>query len=192
MTRSRRHDRLERLVETATSERRHWTDAPGDDPSIALVELFAFLGDTLSSYADAIADESFLGSRRRNVDVQVTIDGEFGDGVHGRRLPVGGEVRVSYRSGRRYSSVTLQEGRVVLNSDSPAAGFLHGACTSHEPVHHVAGIAIDAADQRGRERVLERQSDEGETWLGRDHATVADRPAIGTDDRQPDPGILVP
>lgn len=69
-------ERLERLVETARVELRRWTDAPGHDPGIALVELFAFLGDTLSHYADAIARESFLGSRARVTDLQIAIDGE--------------------------------------------------------------------------------------------------------------------
>ena len=143
-----RRDRLERLAAGVRLELRSWTDAPGHDPGIALLELFAFLGETLSSYADAIGDESYLASRIGVAGLEVTIDGdrwqpvpalvgsgpddahyivtagkdgatvvEFGDGVHGRRPPSGAEIRVRYRSGRRYTSVTLQQGRVVIDAD---------------------------------------------------------------------------
>lgn len=43
---------------------------------------------------------------------------EFGDGVHGRRPPTDGEVRVTYRYGAgRYASVRFQPGRVELDPD---------------------------------------------------------------------------
>ena len=70
------HDRLERLVENARAELASWTDASGHDPGLALVELLAFLSDTLSSSADAIARESYLGSRARISHLQVTIAGD--------------------------------------------------------------------------------------------------------------------
>jgi len=189
VTRSHQHDRLERLVETARVELRRWTDAPEQDPGMALVELFAFLGDTLSFYADAIANESFLGSRGRTADLQVAIDGEpwqrvasladsgaddphyvvtlaedggtvieFGDGVHGRRPPAGGGMRVSHRSGRRYTSVTLQQGRVVLDSDwnEPVAPT---ACGIHR------AVVIDAVDPQEQGRLLVQVP----TLLGAEH-----------------------
>jgi hypothetical protein len=178
VTRPRPHDRLARLLQTARVELRRWTDAPEGDPGIALVELLAFLGDTLSFYANAIANESFLGSRGRATDVEVAIDGEswtrvasladsgaadphyvvtvaedgatvieFGDGVHGRRPPDGGGIRVSSRFGRRYSSVTMQPGRVVLDSDW------------NEPVARAAcgiqrAVVIDAVDPQEKSRLL--------------------------------------
>ena len=143
-----RHDRLERLVETTRVELRRWTDTPGHDPGLAIVELLAFVGDTLSTYAETIGGEAYLGSRAGVTDLEVAIDGEpwqlvasliessphdahyvvtrgengstvieFGDGVHGRRLPTGGSLRIGYRSGRRFASVTVQQGRVVLDPD---------------------------------------------------------------------------
>jgi len=141
-------DPLQRVVETARDELRRWTDATDRDPGIAIVELLAFVADALSSYADAIAEESYLGSRARFENVRVEVDGqpwrrmtsldesgpddqhfvvtrtdggptviEFGDGVHGRRPPAGDGLRVSYRSGSRYASVTMQQGRVELDTD---------------------------------------------------------------------------
>ena len=44
-----------------------WTDANDPDPGIALVELLGYLGDQLGAYADHVADESWLRSRRRVV-----------------------------------------------------------------------------------------------------------------------------
>ena len=48
----------------ATSD---WTDYSGHDPGIALVELFAYLADVLSSYEEQIAAEARLKTRRRYV-----------------------------------------------------------------------------------------------------------------------------
>ena len=42
---------------------------------------------------------------------------EFGDGEHGRRPPDGSEIGVRYRSGNRFTSVLLQQGRVVIDAD---------------------------------------------------------------------------
>jgi hypothetical protein len=42
---------------------------------------------------------------------------EFGDGVHGRLPSSGSSIGVLYRAGTRYSSVLLQQGRVVLDGD---------------------------------------------------------------------------
>ena len=54
--------RLDDLVERARTDLREWTDHTDSDPGIALLELFAYVGDLLSSYADRIADESYLGT----------------------------------------------------------------------------------------------------------------------------------
>jgi hypothetical protein len=56
--------RLDDLVERARTDLREWTDHTDSDPGIALLELFAYVGDLLSSYADRIADESYLGTGR--------------------------------------------------------------------------------------------------------------------------------
>jgi len=44
---------------------------------------------------------------------------QFGDGEHGRRPSTGSDIQVRYRSGlgRRFTSVLLQEGRVVIDAD---------------------------------------------------------------------------
>lgn len=204
------HDRLRRLVETARAELRRWTDAPDHDPGIALAELLALLGDTLSEYADVIGAESFLGSRAR-LDVRVAIDGkawrrvtslaesgprdphyvvtvvedgatviEFGDGVHGRRPPARGAIRVSYRSGRRHESVTLQQGRVVLDTDwsEPVA---RSACGIHR------AIVVDAADPQQQGRLLVQMPG----LLGAEHRWALPCLPAGVPDSPPSSGATV-
>lgn len=142
-----RRDALERIVGRARTELREWADSAEHDPGVALVELLALLGDTLTSYADRIANEAYLGeARRRPGSIRVDVDGErwrevpsladsgpdddhyavttqqdgaaviqFGDGQHGRRPSPGSEIHVRYRRG--FTSVQLQEGRVLVDAD---------------------------------------------------------------------------
>lgn len=53
--------------------------------------------------------------------VSVGADGatvvEFGDGVHGRLPPADSTIQVRYRPGRRFTSVLLRQGRVVIDAD---------------------------------------------------------------------------
>jgi hypothetical protein len=42
---------------------------------------------------------------------------QFGDGEHGRRPSAGSAIRIRYRPGGRYTSVLVQEGRVVIDAD---------------------------------------------------------------------------
>ena len=42
---------------------------------------------------------------------------QFGDGGHGRRPSTGSAIRVGYRPGGKFTSVLIQEGRVVLDAD---------------------------------------------------------------------------
>ena len=158
---------LEDLVQRARTELRDWTDHTDSDPGVALLELFAYLGELLSSYADRIADEAHLdtGSERRpgrrdslvargrrssggvrsptspdsgtddrHYVVSRRADGasvvEFGDGVHGRRPPAGSSIGVRYRHAGAYSSVLLQEGRVVIDADwsEKSPGDDHSRC----------------------------------------------------------------
>lgn len=145
--------RLDDLVQRARTDLRDWTDRTDSDPGIALLELLAYLGELLSSYADRIADEAQLDTGRsprpgRQDRLAIEVDGhrwhpvadladsdaddrhyavssradgasvvEFGDGVHGRRPPPGSSIGVRYRHAGRYSSVLLQEGRVVIDAD---------------------------------------------------------------------------
>jgi hypothetical protein len=59
-----RQPRLDDLVERARTDLREWTDHTDSDPGIALLELFAYVGDLLSSYAERVADEAYLGTGR--------------------------------------------------------------------------------------------------------------------------------
>ena len=45
--------------------RPNWPDANRHDPGIALIELFAYVGDLLSYQQDQIAREEYLRTRRR-------------------------------------------------------------------------------------------------------------------------------
>jgi Type VI secretion system/phage-baseplate injector OB domain len=61
---------LDQLLERVKAEAINWTNARSDDPGITLVELFAFLAESLAAYADRLADEAYLadhGSTSRPV-----------------------------------------------------------------------------------------------------------------------------
>src|SRR5919198_5549554 len=53
------------------------------------------------------------------------------------------------------------------------------------------GIPPDAGQHVGRDRVLEDQTDEAETRLGLDHATVVPRLPVLVEDREVDPGEVL-
>ena len=68
---------LERLVRRARTDLREWADSDEEDLGVALVELLAYVGDTLSAYQDRIANEAYLGSARgRRSTIRVEVDGE--------------------------------------------------------------------------------------------------------------------
>ena len=150
---------LEDLVHRARTELRDWTDTADSDPGVALLQLFAFVGDLLSSHSERLAAEAHLGGGRRN-EIEVEVDGhpwhqvtdlagsgaedphylvsrrddgasviEFGDGVHGRRPPSNNSIGVRYRHAGAYSSVLLQQGRVIIDTD-----------VSEEPVRATCGV----------------------------------------------------
>lgn len=100
---------LDGLVERARADLRGWTDRAEGDPGVALLELFALVGDLLASHTERLADEGYLGSAGRSGAVG------FGDGVHGRRPPSGSLVSVRRESAAAYSSVVRQQGRAVLD-----------------------------------------------------------------------------
>lgn len=169
---------LEQLRDDVRAALRRWTDHDAADPGLTLVELFAYLAESLSRYADALAAESYLGSARRAPEVQVEIDGErwerrpsldrsgpddrhftlgdtedgtatilFGDGEHGRRPPTGARTSVTYRSGSRYASVHMQEGRVVIDADWTDRS-VGKACGIYR------AVVVDATDPTGAGRLL--------------------------------------
>jgi Type VI secretion system/phage-baseplate injector OB domain len=170
---------LEDLVDRARMGLRDWTDSADSDPGVALLELFAFVGDLLSSATERLGAEAHPGGGRGR-EIEVEVDGhpwhqvadlagsgaedahfvvsrrddgasviEFGDGVHGRRPPSDTSIGVRYRHGGRYSSVQLQQGRVVIDAD-----------VSQEPVHAMCGVyratVLDNADPLMRRRLLVR------------------------------------
>lgn len=127
-----RHDRpgLEDLVHRARSEVREWTDGSDRDPGVALLELFALVGDVLSDYSERVAAEVYLGSRRRRSTSDLT-------------------VTVGHRRGDEYRSVVLQQGRVPLDPDTPdeAPGPVWG-------VH--PAVVVEDTDPLGQSRVQVR------------------------------------
>jgi|GEM_PF-1233499 len=173
---------LEDLVHRARTELRDWTDTADSDPGVALLQLFAFVGDLLSSHSERLAAEAHLGGGRRN-EIEVEVDGhpwrqvtdlagsgaedphylvsrrddgasviEFGDGVHGRRPPSNNSIGVRYRHAGAYSSVLLQQGRVIIDTD-----------VSEEPVRATCGVyratVLDNADPLMHRRLLVRVPD---------------------------------
>lgn len=171
---------LEDLVRRARTGLRAWTDAPEDDPGVALLELFAYVGDLLASQAERVAGEAHLGGGRGG-EVEVEVDGdrwhqvedlagsgaddphfvvsrreeggsviEFGDGVHGRRPPSDSSVGVRYRRGGGFPGVALQQGRVVLDADTAARVHHPGACGLHR------AVVLENVDPLLRRRLLVR------------------------------------
>jgi hypothetical protein len=64
-----------------------WTERHEADIGIMLLELLAYIGDDLSYYQDAVANEAFLGSARQRISVRRMvrlIDYTIGDGVSAR------------------------------------------------------------------------------------------------------------
>lgn len=168
---------LEELVNRARTELRQWTDTADNDPGVALLQLFAFVGELLSGSSGHFAAAAHAGVARRK-DVEVEVDGhpwqqvtdlagsgaqdlhfvvsqgdggasviEFGDDVRGRRPPSGSTIGVRYRRGGAHSSVLLQQGRVIIDTD-----------TGDEPVPAACGVyrasVLDNADPLMQQRLL--------------------------------------
>ena len=56
---------LEALVSRARAGLRDWTDQPDHDPGVALLELFAYVGELLTAHSDQVATEAYLATERR-------------------------------------------------------------------------------------------------------------------------------
>lgn len=131
-------DRLRRLVrelEAVVRRELPWYDGNQRDPGIALVELLAFVGDSLTDYQSRLADEAYLPTRSR---LAVTVDAlpwrevaalesagpadhvyvvnrsddgsarlRFGDGQHGQRPSAGAQVAATYRTGAGGNRATV-------------------------------------------------------------------------------------
>ena len=174
---------LEDLVHRARTELRDWTDTADSDPAVALLELFAFVGELLMSHSERLAAEAHLGSGRRN-EIEVEVDGhpwhqvtdlagsgaedpvfrvrrrddgasviEFGDGVHGRLPPSNNSIGVRYRHGAGAFSSVQLERGRVIID----------ADVGEEPVRATCGVyratVLDNADPLMHRRLLVRVPD---------------------------------
>lgn len=68
---------------------------------------------------------------------------EFGDGEHGRRPSQSSDIRVRYRSGNGFTSVLLQQGRIVIDADWSEA--------SVDGIYRA--VVVDSVDPLMRHRV---------------------------------------
>lgn len=59
----------QRLIDLIPTLMPGWTEGPGDDVGIVLVDLLAYVGDYLSYYQDAIANEANLETARHRLGV---------------------------------------------------------------------------------------------------------------------------
>ena len=174
---------LEDLVHRARTELRDWTDKAESDPGVALLELFAFVGELLMSHSERLAAEAHLGGGRRN-EIEVEVEGhlwhqvtdlagsgaqdphyllsrrddgasviEFGDGVHGRRPPSNNSIGVRYRHGVGAYSSVLLKQGRVIID----------ADVSEEPVRATCGVyratVLDDEDPLMHRRLLVRVPD---------------------------------
>jgi len=131
-------DRVKRLVrdlEAIVRRELPWYDGIQRDPGIALVELLAFLGDSLAEYQSRLAGDAYLETRSRlvlTVDtspwrevaalersgpgdrvfvVDRGADGSatvrFGDGRHGQTPSTGARVHATYATGAGASGAAV-------------------------------------------------------------------------------------
>ena len=67
----------DRLVERLAARARTWADSHSQDAGLALLELWATLGDVLSYYQERVANEAALDSTaQRRPEITVEVDGE--------------------------------------------------------------------------------------------------------------------
>ena len=100
----------------------------------------------VADLAESGADDRHYVVTRRDDGASVI---EFGDGVHGQRPPSHGSIGVRYRHGGGYSSVLVQQGRVVIDGDY-----------SEEPSRRTCGVysavVLDNVDPLGQRRLFIR------------------------------------
>ena len=102
---------------------------------------------------------------------------QFGDGEHGRRPASDGTLQVAYRRGSGFTSVLVQEGRVVIDADwnAPAEPALCGIYRAR---------VLDASDPTGKGRLqvqIPAVSGSPSGWAARcvPAGASADLPAVG-------------
>lgn len=171
-------EQLERLVGQALAELREQAAVGEGDAGLALVELLAWVNDSLDCYSERVSDEGHLVSAGRRISV--TVEGlpwrqvrdlgrsgpfdphfvvrpgddgthviEFGDGVHGRRPPSEAAIDGRYRSpGQSAPVVGMEAGRLVVGPATVAEPDRAGGI-------HV-GYVVDLANPDGTGRVQVR------------------------------------
>jgi len=111
-------------------------EGQGPGAGMTFAEVLAWVGDLLSDYAERLANEAYLGSARDGWLAGRRARAELGIGIEIDRMPwrqvpnlasSGSDDRhyvvrqgsdgVRYRAGARYSSVLLQQGRVIIDTD---------------------------------------------------------------------------
>lgn len=93
-----------------------WTERSPADVGIALVELLAYVGDQLSYYQDAVAQEAYLGTARRRVSVRRharLVDYTIGEGSNARAW-------ICLETGPGAEGAVLPRGAVVLSGPTGA------------------------------------------------------------------------
>lgn len=98
----------------------------------------------VTDFAGSAAQDHHYRLRRRNDGASVI---EFGDGVHGQRPPSGSSIGVHHKAAGTYSSVLLQQGRVVLDTDQ-SEGPPRATCGLYR------ATVLDNADPLVQQRLL--------------------------------------
>lgn len=131
-------DRLHELVGRARTDLRAWTDSGESDPGVALVELFAYVGDLLAHYSDRVADEAYLGGRSRYRSVRqqqgrVGLDTDLDEGASGQLCGVYRAVVVDDVDPLQQRRLLVRVPEVTGESSAWAVACLPGGTASEVP-----------------------------------------------------------
>jgi hypothetical protein len=138
---------LDDLLHRARTELRDWTNHTDSDPGVALLELFAYVGELLSSYADRVADEAYPDTRRgrrpgRRDSLVLEVDGRPWRQV--TDLADSGEDDRHYAVSRRADGASVIEFGDGVHGQRPPSGSSIGVRYRH------AGRSSSVLLQEGR------------------------------------------
>lgn len=122
------------LLDLVPSRIPDWIDRHEADLGIALIELLAYVGDQLSYYQDAVANETFLETARRRSSVRrhaLLIDYAMHDGVSARAF-------VQFRVAPGTEGWLPAGTQILTRIDEPLRA---------DPAPHPASITADVADE---------------------------------------------
>jgi hypothetical protein len=122
------------LLDLVPSRIPNWTDRHEADLGIALIELLSYVGDQLSYYQDAVANEAFLETARRRSSVRrhaLLVDYAMHDGVSARTFV---QIRVAPGTHGRLPKGT----QILTRLDEPLRA---------DPAPHPARLTADVADE---------------------------------------------